>query len=435
MKGYQSSAIARSAYAICRWVAVLGLLMICTVGLLGSGETQAKQPVSIEMWHWHGAGIEKAIDELVAQFNREHPDIQATARLFAGDELLNKTKTAIAGGVPPAILFGDFIWIGQFVDMGVLVPLDSLRTDPQFDIDDYFTARVGTYEGGLWALPYSLSNLGFYYNQDLLNERGIGMLPNTWDEFTDVGKKVSSFDSEANPITIGWSLPYARGEWTHWIWQTFLWQNEGAFLSDDYQKAEFASSQGVEALKFWVDAVHVNRIASLSPPSWESGKVAFFIDGPWALPWYRTGGAVELRFHWGTMPLLQKVRRATNAGGESLMMLRGTPESQAAAMQLMRWLTSTDNLVRFDLATGFLPARASALRSKEYQKAIRAQPELAPFVDMLTYMHVRPQVAQYMEISDIVSQGIESAVLFKESPEEALRKAAVQVDRILEERK
>lgn len=280
-------------------------------------------------------------------------------------------------------------------------------------------------------MPYSVSNIGFYYNQDLLDERGVGGLPDTWDQFVAVGKKTTSFDAKGQPVTLGWSVPYTRGEWTHWIWQTFLWQNGGDYLSDDHQKAEFASPQGVEALKFWVDAVHVNKIASLSPPSVANGKVAFWIDGPWALPWYRKGGVYELKFKWGSMPLLKKVKLATNAGGESLMVLKTTPEKQAAALELIKWLTRTDNLVQFDLGTGFLPARMSALKSKEFQKVAQAQPELKAFLDMLPYMHVRPQLARYTEISDAVSRGIESAMLHKETPEDALRKAAVKVNQIV----
>ncbi len=99
------------------------LLSLC---LLTIGGCQTVPPTNNNVIHltlWHAVNPPPNRDvfqKLVDRFNQTHPDIQIES-LYAGqlDQQLPKVFTAVAGNVPPDILFFYPQITGQFVEIGL----------------------------------------------------------------------------------------------------------------------------------------------------------------------------------------------------------------------------------------------------------------------------------------------------------------------------
>ncbi|MEK7642037.1 MAG: extracellular solute-binding protein [Patescibacteria group bacterium] len=95
---------------------------------------------------------------------------------------------------------------------GILIPVDMLL--PHYDklalipfsalpqrtfIDSYIDeASIYLNANGITALPFTVDPLVMYWNRDTFNSAGIATYPRTWDEFTELNKKLTVKDQNGN---------------------------------------------------------------------------------------------------------------------------------------------------------------------------------------------------------------------------------------------
>jgi arabinogalactan oligomer / maltooligosaccharide transport system substrate-binding protein len=92
-------------------------------------------------------------------------------------------KIAGPAGEGPDIIIGAHDWLGELVINGLLRPLDLGAKRDQF-IDAAVQAFV--YEGELYGMPYSMENVAFVYNPEILAEGGYDEPPTTWTEVMEI---------------------------------------------------------------------------------------------------------------------------------------------------------------------------------------------------------------------------------------------------------
>jgi multiple sugar transport system substrate-binding protein len=90
--------------------------------------------------------------------------------------------------------------------------------------------------------------------------------------------------------------------------------------------------------------------------------------------------------------------------------------------------------MKWSLATGDLPIRASQIGLPDYQAYVDKYPGVAAFVDNeKNAVKARPVTAKYSAMSEAMGQAIQAILLGKADPKEALDQAAQQVDQTLQE--
>jgi ABC-type glycerol-3-phosphate transport system substrate-binding protein len=138
-------------------------------------------------------------------------------------------------------------------------------------------------------------------------------------------------------------------------------------------------------------------------------------------------------FDWGIalVPAPEGGTTASNVGGEHLFIFKDSPH-QEAAWEFVKYLTSTEVQMKWDMETGFLPVRKSVGENPAYLTWVEeTEPRMLPFVEGMPYAHSRPATPKYNEVSEAFSREIQPALLGEMEPEEALINAEAAVNEIL----
>jgi len=404
-------------------LAMLVLTVIILVPGLGFSE-------KITFWHyWDGANLQ-ALQSLIKQYEETHPGITIEAIFVPGAELLTKLQTAIIAGKTPTFAIADLIAMPTLVRSGALVPLDKYIEQSGIDMNDFFEGPLayGSYDGKLYSLPVSASNLGLFWNKNLFKAAGLDpeRPPQTWEEIVEFGRVIKEKTGKW-----GYELFTTGGEGTTWQWQVFLWSAGGEFLSKDLSAPAFNSEAGVRALQFWVDLIRTYQISPLAPWGlFGRGEAAMVMDGSWMTQFF----PMQVNFELGTAPFPYPAggEPATNLGGEQIFIFKGDPDLQQVAWDFITWFTSTEIQVQWDRLTGFMPVKRSVAQDPAYIAWVKnARPLLLPFVESMQYARPRPPVPEYPRISDIVASYIQEALYGRMTPAEALDKAAAEVTQLL----
>jgi multiple sugar transport system substrate-binding protein len=408
--------------------------------------------VTVTFWHGMESGINnKILQSKIDTFNATHPDIFIDAQVYgAADQLGPKLDAAVAGKTPPDLLWWSAAFFPKYAEAGALRNLDDFikedmalseppkarvdraynfiaeaRAFNKYDVYD-FLWEVGSYKGKIYATPFSANNLAVYYNKKLFAEAGVTSPPQTWEEFKTLAKQLTRGD------TRGFLIPIGSSEWTVWTWQCFLWQAGGELLTEDNRPA-FNSPAGVAALDYWKafltegSGVFSETDAGYKPDPFLNGRVAMMINGPWNYASLKTQTAVDI----GVLPLPRQMRAATNIGGESLFLFKSNPQKERAAWEFMKFIMSADFQTDWAINTGYLPVSKSAAQSPEYQAFLQANPFIKSYNDEMPTGKTRPSLAQYPALSATLGKYLEAALYDKYSSQEALDRAAEEVNKIM----
>ncbi|QYO63790.1 ABC transporter substrate-binding protein [Leptolyngbya sp. 7M] len=179
-----------------RWVRMSLVLVVCLIGLTACQAGVAASNV-IHLTLWHGVNPppnRDVLQRLVDRFNQSHPQIQVESLYVGqGDQQIPKILSAVVGGVPPNLLWYAPMLTGQLVELDAIVPLENWL-DPlpiKQDIDPTLFESMQL-EGHLWSVPFSVNNVGVFYRPSLFAAAGITELPQTWNDFRQVARRLTN---------------------------------------------------------------------------------------------------------------------------------------------------------------------------------------------------------------------------------------------------
>jgi len=373
----------------------------------------------------------KILQAKIDEFNRRHTDIYIDAQVYgAADQLGPKLDASVAGGTPPDLLWWAPAFFPKYAEAGALKNLDDfIAEDKAFDRADVydFLWEMGSYEGKTYASPFSANNLGIYYNKAMFERAGLTTAPATWEEFAAAASVLTRDGAQ------GFHVPIGTSEWTVWTWQCFLWQAGGELLTGDKRAAAFNSPAGVAALDYWKSllasksSVFSETDAGYKTDDLLAGRVAMTINGPWNYATLKEQKAVEV----GSFAMPQQSRAATNIGGESLFLFKSNPQTERAAWEFMKFVMSPDFQVDWAIGTGYLPVSKSASANERYAVFLGENPFMQTYNNQMPAGRTRPSIPQYPAVSAALGKHLEAALYGKYSSQEALDRAAAEVNILL----
>ncbi|NDJ20638.1 extracellular solute-binding protein [Nostoc sp. B(2019)] len=419
-------------------VLMVGILALagCQVILPGLRETKVTH---VTLWQGVNPPPNRdVLQKLVDKFNQTHPDIQVES-LYVGqqDQQTPKILAAVVGNAPPDLLWYNPTIGGQLVELGALLPLDEmLATSPvKAEIDPTLYASM-EYNGKIWSVPFATNNVGVFYRPSLFKAAGITELPRTWEQFRQVAKKLTRDTNGDGQIDqYGMFLPLGKGEFTVFTWLPFMWSGGGELVSGNSQNAAevaLKDNQGaIAALQFWRNLI-TDGSAVLSGPErgyetddFLAGKVAMQLSGPWTL-----GQLQETGVDFGVLPIPIGQEPATSIGGENLFLFKTTPKREKAAFKFAEYALSEEFQTELARGTGYLPVNVKARESAKYQEFVQELPQVKVFLDQAKFGRSRPIFPGYNRISDSLGRAIESVLLGKNSPSDALQATQQRLDLI-----
>jgi multiple sugar transport system substrate-binding protein len=393
--------------------------LIILIVVTACGGRQKKKDVStLTLWHAYGGALGEQFEALVDEFNQTHPDIVVQPS-YGGSlwTMRDKLFTAIAGGAAP-----------DLAQAGAIERLQDWLGD--MDREDVWPLawETVTYDGAIWSMPFSLSNIALYYNRSLFSAAGLDphAPPATWDE---LAASAAALTGDGQTSRWGLSFPLQASQGVVYYWFAFLWQAGGEIFDGNFETARFQQAPGIEALAFLQTLVEAGSMP-LAPPEegFEKGQIGMTLASTARLQLYVQALGDDL----GVAPLPSgPAGAATGVGGANLSMLSGCHDKQAA-WTFIAWMTSPDVNLRWSIGSGYLPLRRSVVASPAYQDYLAAEPRARVILEQMDAARARPNVPAYAAASREIGLAVEQALFTSADPATALTAAAAQVNAILD---
>src|SRR4051812_19345794 len=413
-------------------IAATALLLVASAGCGGSSSS-SNGVINVTVWHGYEDIEGKAMTSAAARFNATHSKIHVTVQNYGNaDYALQKVLTAIRGGSYPDIVYLYGSWAANMARTPRAVDLAPLiKADPSINWDDFWPAERQAVSVGpkIVGVPALVDNLALVYNKKLFDRAGMSYpTPDwTWDDFRAAAKRLT--DPSAKQF--GWAYVNDASEDTVWRFDALLWQAGGDILTPDQKHAAFNSPAGVAAATLLQQMATVDHSIYLDNGNgnyanlFNSGKIGMLFTGPWDL-----SGFPDVDY--GIQILPGNENHQTISGPDQWVMLDNGDDRRNAAWTFLKWFTSPAEATRWSVATGDLPIRASQVKQPAYQDYVKKYAGISTFVqNEQNAVKARPVLTNYNEISQAMGQAIQAILLGKAQPQEALAKAADQVNSVL----
>jgi multiple sugar transport system substrate-binding protein len=375
----------------------------------------------------------EVVRELLADFERAHPDIRVDVQQLPWTDAQAKLLTSFAGEVTPDLCQLGNTWIAQFAALGALAPLQDRAGGPGgVPAADYFEGiwAANRIDGSLYGVPWYVDTRLLFYRRDLLARAGFDHAPADWQEWT----RMLAALKRRSPDTYGVLLPLNEFEQL----LVLALQQDTPLLRDGGRYGNFRSPAFRRTLQFYLDMFRqgwapraTNTEISNVWDEFAKGYFSFHIAGPWNIGEFKRRLPAGKQDIWMTAPLPgPNGPGASNAGGSSLVVFERSKHKEQA-WQVIEYLSQPSVQLRFYAMTGNLPPRRSAWQDAELAHDRYA----AAFRDQLERAKSPPQVPEWERIATEMRLVSEAAVAGQLTLEQAVTELDARADRILEKRR
>src|SRR5689334_9157994 len=378
-------------------------LLVASAGCGGSSSSNGV--VNVTVWHGYEDIEGKAMTSAAARFNATHPKIHVTVQNYGNaDYALQKVLTAIRGGSYPDIAYLYGSWAANIARSPTAVDLTSRIKEPGVNWNDFWPAERQAVQVGdkVIGMPALVDNLALVYNKKLFDQAGIPYPTAdwTWDDFRAAAKRLT----DPGAKQFGWAYVADGSEDTVWRFDALLWQAGGDILTPDQKHAAFNSAAGVKAATLLQQMATVDHSVYLDNGNgnyanlFNSGKIAMLFTGPWDLSAFTD-------VDYGIQILPANRTHATISGPDQWVMFDNGDARRKAAWEFLKWFTSAQQHMKFSIATGDLPIRASETKLPDYKQYTTKYPGIQTFVENESNAtKARPVIPNYNEVSEAMGQ-------------------------------
>ncbi|MGM7722782.1 ABC transporter substrate-binding protein [Metabacillus sp. Hm71] len=410
---------------------LLGVILIGSIFLAGcsskegaSGGSSDKVTLNVALWD---ENVSEVVDKSIELFKEKHPEVEVKVTYTPYADYWTKLKTSLAGGSGPDIFWMNGPNFYQYASSGLIKDIQPLIDGDKLDTSVYTPALVNlyTYEDKLFGLPYFLDSIGLFYNKKIFDEAGIPYPDETWDwaKVEEVGKKLT--DKENGIYGYIASASNQAG------YYNLIHQAGGFIISDDKTKSGFDSPEAQSALQ-WTKDLMDEGISPSAQAQIETKVNQIFGSGKAAmLPNISVNAPVlheMLGEDLGVAVLPKGKEQASIVHGLSWVMNAKTKHEELA-WELQKVLAG-EEAGKWMAESGFsIPAYKGT--EDAWLESIPSL-DLKVFVDSLEFGVPYPVSKNTAEWQEIEDKEIQAALLGKKSIEDATKKIASEMNKILE---
>ncbi|MFJ1971390.1 ABC transporter substrate-binding protein [Streptomyces sp. NPDC087903] len=374
--------------------ASIALLATACTGQSDTGASDdASKETTINFWHaWSAPGEVKGVKDLVAGFEKAHPNIHVNVVGNMTDDKINQALRTGGDKAPDVISSFTTNNVGKFCSSGALVDLNPFFKKAGIDPETTFPKAMNEYtqfDGNRCTAPLLGDAYGLYYNKTAFQKAGIKSPPKTWSQFEADAKKLTITQGDSYK-QLGFMPDYHGWESTteHYLGQFSPTYFDSSGKSNIAKDPAFAA--GFTLQKKLVDELggykKLETYRSKLGDEWgpkhpfHTGQVAMQLDGEW-----RLGMAVDAKpdFEIGVAPLPVPDNQADQYGKGyitgTITGIAATSKKQNAAWELVKYITTdTDAVVNFSNAIHNVPSTLAALKSPK----LKYDPRFKTFLDI-----------------------------------------------------
>ena len=206
-----------------------------------------------------------------------------------------------------------------------------------------------------------------------------GEAPVSWDDLKADAKALTGNGS------YGYSCPLDQ-----WYYMSLVMNAGGTIFNETEDGIGFAGDPGTKPLYLWKEMIADGTMHVPSGQDYNSSEACrnAFAGGTAAMIQQSSAQLKGLEktceFEVGVGAVPQDTTLSYPAGGSNLLMFKGhSEEEEKAGWEFLKYMTNTENAVRWANGTGYLPTRQSCIDSEEYKKMVEEDPNLQIIVDQV----------------------------------------------------
>jgi multiple sugar transport system substrate-binding protein len=378
----------------------------------------------------------------------KHPDLDVKLdyRPIPYLDLHSSFLQAMANKTSVDIMTVDYIWLGEFVEKGLVTDITNYTKD-WGRASDWYQANWdgGSYNDKIYGVWTVVDARGIWYWKDLLQKAGVDPnLLKTWNGYIEAAKKLNQV---LRPQGIEGVHLVGAGhspdiEFFPYLWMLggdILQQREGHPTKGVYWFPGYNDTEGVKALEFIKDQLD----AGVKPQKehfW--GKE--FLNRKFAVMIEALQNHVHLNTTEQKKQFEQKVGfipgfPVSAAGNQSATLLGGwllsipsTSKNKDLAWELITFVLQPKILAPFHQKYGLLPTQIPVGEGSPYSTRLnQTVPYYDQLISMLQLQGTRPNIPEYPEIAAHIKQAIDQVYNGTKEPEQALDEAAAKSAKVL----
>ena len=418
------------------------LLLLLTFSFLGcrSAEDSAREAAIVRLIYWPAQNEQerRLAGELVAEWNRDNPNVQVTVQpIPAGQSSEEVLLAAIVAGTTPDVCSN--IWPGivnGFVRAGGLLALDSYP-----DFDSLIQARVPPQlvdhfrsdDGHFYQMPWKTNPTMMLYNKRLLRDAGFDGPPATYSEYLAAAERIT-VDLNGDGQLDRW-IGYRDIRPIWWqryfdFYAFYIGASGGrTFFAEGKPALDIPASETVFSFFAQLYGNHYFPLTTYQGSPFLAESIATEFTGPYNIGWMEENAPPDMEYAYAPLPAPDDHEGPLYTYGDfkNIAVFSNTRYPQES-WDFVRHLVSR----RADLAlleiTRQIPVRRDLLADSTFADFFQRNPMVAPFAEQAPYTRGVDAVRDFQEILDAIAQEYEAAAVYRvRSPEEG---AAAALERM-----
>jgi multiple sugar transport system substrate-binding protein len=374
--------------------------------------------IMLSFWHTYSDLEEQILKDVIKEWETKNASFTVRPVRIPFDGHKPKLRTALTVGQGPDMARVDWSFVCELARKNAVAELE------QFGFETirshYLKAPLDTgyIDGKYYGIPDQTTCVAMFYNRAMFKEAGLEpAVPETWEEFIEVGKKLTNPTEGqyafAMTNTLWWNLPF---------FNTF-----GArIISKDGKRCELGSEEAIAALELMTSFVQEHEIeagawrpGAISPEQgFVNGKYAMIFMGPWNLAKFKN---TDLDFDVGLIPA-GPAGTSTNVGGTNTVVFKHSKYAKEC-YDFLTFFTNAKNQARWCSELNQLPINLGAYDLVKFEDE-----HLMTFMEQMKHARVNPVVTSYGLLEDIVNPEMEAVLSGQKTAKDALTHAAEKVE-------
>lgn len=274
---------------------ILSLWLSALVVIFSCGSPPKRNPNEITFGYWTGVSEKGLIEEIIANFEKQHPGVKIKGESTPWVQYFNKMLVEFVAETAPDVIMTSSEKVSAYIDADALVDLQPfVQKDSTFSIADYYPELVErmSYNGKLYVLPRDIDVVAcVFYNKNMFKNEGIPFPSDdwTWQDFINANVKCTK-DLNHDGKLDQWGISI------YGFYHAFVYSNGGTMVNDWRQptRCTLDDPRTIEAVKLWQDlmykyktmpnSVTLNSLGMSEPDLFYDGKMGMFLAGIWMSP-------------------------------------------------------------------------------------------------------------------------------------------------------
>jgi len=392
-------------------------LTACGGGGGGGGNFDAtKVSGTVVLSGWQASPEEgQALQAAISGFQTKYPNVKVDYQPISGDYPTSMVAK-FSAHQPPDVFYVDSGVAPDWIQQGVLQPLDDWASSRGFDTTQFYPGYLNAFkgtDGKTYGYPKDGNTLAMAYNTDMLTAAGV-QPPTTYDEMTSVGAAMKAKGQIAYSLSPSLDRILA-----------FIYGDGGALLSADKKSDAIGQPGFKEALTFYLNLFKQGyaKTPSQLGVDWNGKalgekKAAIIFEGGW-LDSYMKGTFPNVNYKWVEMPK-GSAGKSTLGFTVSYSIGKDSPHKDAAWL-LLTYLTGKDGMTLWTQGGVANPSR----------KDVPAPAGKDVLVSSASFAHPWSFIPGFSKVNDAFNNAFTAALQGSGSVDDIISKTKAALDQQL----